>query len=61
VWVDGLDRLRSYSGHTPTPPGELSGMGPLAFREDFYDFGVPVHVTPPTPDTPRCARDSSGP
>jgi hypothetical protein len=43
VWIDRVGRVRRLVVATP------GGHGPVVIRTDLSDFGVPVHVTAPSP------------
>jgi hypothetical protein len=48
LWVDAQDRLRRMAATQPTP------RGTVAFTDEFFDFGAPVHATLPPSNAPEC-------
>ena len=56
VWLDGEDRVRRYemTMDVPVPTGTASSdatdKAQTTMTIEYFDFGVPVNVTPPPPE-----------
>ena len=53
IWIDDSNRIVRYEFY--------QGVGPEIFRWEFFDYGVPVNLTPPPPEkTLECHPDALG-